>query len=451
MKDGITLIALVITIIVLILLAMISISALTGPNGLIGKSLDAKIANDKGEIYDRAQTEVIASVEENGEINWEKLKENLAKNFHISEESIIEKKEGDKIKGLTFTVEKNKRNYRVNIDEDGNVTVTYGGENTGTTKMLKPGDKATKTQKDNYEDESGKKATIPQGFKVSSEDHEIDTGLVVEAPDGSEFVWIPVEKAIAENEASGGTTKSMAVKDPTDENNYRGILYDFSGTSSSVMTGCTTNNFENNTSYREPAYLTSNNGDANSANVGRVTLERLKAEYKAMIENVAKYGGFYVGRYETSINGKTVQSKKNQTAMDSSVGSGNTWWGLYEKQKNYASSNGINSVVGSTMIWGSQYDAILNWVLTGKDASKVTASSIQHPKTKTGITEDDVMNNIYDLGNNLCEWSLEADGTEKRVGRGADYEFNVPPSNRWGNSPTTSLGQGGSRVTLYIL
>ena len=59
---------------------------------------------------------------------------------------------------------------------------------------LKPGEVATKTEKYNYEDTAGEKATIPEGFKVSEKPGEqtIDEGLVV-IEDGTEneFVWIP--------------------------------------------------------------------------------------------------------------------------------------------------------------------------------------------------------------------------------------------------------------------
>lgn len=46
-----------------------------------------------------------------------------------------------------------------------------------------------------YEDTTKKQAIIPQGFKVSAitTEQKIDEGLVVIAPDGSEFVWVPVD------------------------------------------------------------------------------------------------------------------------------------------------------------------------------------------------------------------------------------------------------------------
>ena len=53
--NGITLIALVITIIVLIILAMVSIAMLTGPNGLLNKTVEAKIENAHGEVRERQE------------------------------------------------------------------------------------------------------------------------------------------------------------------------------------------------------------------------------------------------------------------------------------------------------------------------------------------------------------------------------------------------------------
>ena len=99
-----------------------------------------------------------------------------------------------------------------------------------------------------------------------------------------------------------------------------------------------------------------------------------------MATSVAKYGGFYVGRYETSLSNATsteskdgnIQSKPG--VMPTSAGNSATsrWYGLYSKQKEYTGKNGS---VESSMIWGSQYDRILNWVKEGKneeEKSKIT-------------------------------------------------------------------------------
>ena len=74
------------------------------------------------------------------------------------------------------------------------------------------------------------------------------------------------------------------------------------------------------------------------------------------------------------------------------------------------------------MIWGSQYDAMLNFALTGNDKSKVTSTEYgiyTEPVLKTGLTRtSDKINNIYDLGGNLYEWTSEACYTNGRAGRG---------------------------------
>ncbi len=56
--------------------------------------------------------------------------------------------------------------------------------------------------------------------------------------------------------------------------------------------------------------------------------------FDKMAKSVAKNKGFYVGRYETSLNGNTVQSKVGQTPMNNI-----DWWKMYENSKTYSKSN----------------------------------------------------------------------------------------------------------------
>lgn len=58
-KNGITLIALVITIIIMLLLAAIAIQLTLGENGLIAKANQAKIKQEKSELYDDAKLEYL--------------------------------------------------------------------------------------------------------------------------------------------------------------------------------------------------------------------------------------------------------------------------------------------------------------------------------------------------------------------------------------------------------
>ena len=128
-NKGITLIALVITIIVLLILAGVSISMLTGENGILNRAKEAK---EKTELATKEEEEILYELED-----------------MINE-----------------------------VD----------------TVVLEKGKVAEKTQKNNYIDQYGNKATIPEGFKVSinSTEDDINEGLVIKDDEGNEFVWIPV-------------------------------------------------------------------------------------------------------------------------------------------------------------------------------------------------------------------------------------------------------------------
>ena len=285
-----------------------------------------------------------------------------------------------------------------------------------------------------YKDKNEDIAYIPEGFKVSNKPGEtlIDEGLVVKGPDESEFVWIPVSDITTMATETSGT-------DSNGRTNYQGKLYDFSGTKSTEMT----NYGQETTSYREPSSINRDPAD---------TYASMQEEYNAMIESVIKYGGFYIGRYEMSLNtDKTeAQSKKGVVLSKASDADTSGWYGLYGKAKNYQSTK-----VTSSMIWGSQYDAMLNWILTGSDASKVSVSKYENHSSNlknAGETKKDKINNIYDLEGNLIEYSLEAQGESYRVMRGGGYLQSALATERtYENSFIQSnYSYCGSRITLYI-
>ena len=76
---GITLIVLAVTIIVLLILAGISISMLTGNNGIIRQAGDAKESAQKEEARELIKTEVLQSYNKLGDLNLIELKERLSK------------------------------------------------------------------------------------------------------------------------------------------------------------------------------------------------------------------------------------------------------------------------------------------------------------------------------------------------------------------------------------
>lgn len=82
-NSGITLIALVVTIIVLLILAGISISMLTGNNGILQKATDAKNLTGSQSVIEQAKTDILGQIAENkgNNISKDQLKTILNKYF----------------------------------------------------------------------------------------------------------------------------------------------------------------------------------------------------------------------------------------------------------------------------------------------------------------------------------------------------------------------------------
>ena len=106
------------------------------------------------------------------------------------------------------------------------------------------------------------------------------------------------------------------------------------------------------------------------------------------------------------------------------------------------------------MIWGSQWDAMLNYILEGTDKDKVTAVTGNHTGTRasTGQFGSDIMNNICDLSSNVREWTAQANSTLYRVARGGFYIIVhvFPACGRDNRSPTITIFYIGSRLALYV-
>ena len=426
-QTGITLIALVITIIVLLILAGVSIATLTGNNGILTQANQAKENNNSAAVKEKVEVEALGSMDKSGKFNESTFEENVTKNIKGS----TVKKSGS---SLIVTVD----GYDVTVDkETGEVTGVVKSNGEKPTTGVQPGTEVSKTEKDNYTDSNKEKATIPEGFTVDETENTISSGLVVHGPDGSEFVWVPVDDIndMAQCSTAGGDC-NLILSDGDElmctTHNSTEIVGKLYATETGENFGTVNTTYNADSGLREPAYLTNSSyADASSYNAIELTLSNMQDEYRNMAAKVAKYGGFYVGRYETSLSDATESSagvnekaQSKQGVIPTSVYNSATyrWYGLYSKQKEYTGKNGS---VESSMIWGSQYDAMLNWAKNGADKDKLTNTTLGNHSGSVKTTgnsnySNDSINNIRDLGGNLIEWTLEAYDTKYRVGRGGN-------------------------------
>ena len=122
---------------------------------------------------------------------------------------------------------------------------------------------------------------------------------------------------------------------------------------------------------------------------------------------------------------------------------------MYKKIKTF---NANDDKVVSSMIWGSQYDAMMNWMAkTGNEIGKANSKKTNtDPNMVTGSSTNDVINNIYDLYGCHTEWTLEVCANSLRVLRGGNYNFSNSPASRDNNYPYDTSSVYSSRAALYI-
>ena len=310
-----------------------------------------------------------------------------------------------------------------------------------------------------YKDANGDTATIPKGFEVSEDADEqtIETGLVVIAPDDSEFVWVPVP----ENELNLFAEQS-GTYDENGNPNMRGKLWEF--TKDGPNTG--TEIPYSSSGYREPDVVTDYDNDINNLNTINTILgislknatdlkTLMQKEYNEIYNSVKEYHGFYIGRYETGdlSKDKVVSKKGNEDIGDQ------TWYTMYAKEKKYATQL-TGTKIKSNMIYGSQWDATMRWFAKSKDSNVSTYpvnaqngvnANYSGNKLPTGSLSP--VNNIYDMSGNVFDWTAEANSTGVREYRG--YYYGTESSYCYAGYrdnyyPTKFYNYYGTRMSLYI-
>ena len=77
-------------------------------------------------------------------------------------------------------------------------------------------------------------------------------------------------------------------------------------------------------------------------------------------------------------------------------------------------------------MWGSQYNAIITWI---GDAANIEKTEERNKERTCGTAPKDVINNIYDLYGNSCEWTLEAFHSTLRNDYGGNFKTSDRPVN----------------------
>ena len=268
------------------------------------------------------------------------------------------------------------------------------------------------------------KMPASQWNNITADD--INKGIVIVDVDGNEFVWIPITD-----------TKKFARSD-----------WGRNNTSAETST--------------EDAYWE----------------DTTTTEYTNMVTSVTHNKGFYVARYEASANSDSSKAQSKRGA---------TTWNISQTDAITKSAN-YNSALHSHLMYGIEWDSILNWLKGNATISSSTdgrtktmeladiqdnshswgnywtstgdAFTNSRSKQTTGTSEYWKANNIYDLAGNVREWTQEKWSTGTyRADRGGSYDFYgedtgygyyYPVALRFNTEASVTSDAIGFRASFYL-
>lgn len=331
------------------------------------------------------------------------------------------------------------------VDPDGETTITTTMPSTATTRPYLP---------DGYTRVPGTSLT---------------TGLVVEDTNGNQYVWVEVPRA-----SSIYTTAGISITEFTD-NEYSQIETDL-------------RNYVSAYSTREDVHL-----DYDAIGISAPDYAILKQK---MLKSIYSHGGFYIGRYETGVDGEARTKATSTTPTEMPVIKANVYpynW-VTCAQANTIASRLQQTGYTTSLMFGLQWDLVLKYLETKgisqnslKTDSSLYGNYLNNSYTLTnntarynqastgwlttipfeknaeaqvlvssGANSGFCMQNIYDLAGNLSEWTYNVvyDNSISNYvgGNGGNYLTNGAdtPANYYGAYNTrTGVKHVGFRIVLF--
>ena len=450
---GITLVALVITVIVLLILAGAAINMAINSEGLFGKANEAVEEWNSAVAEEESQLESLIekanSIGGTGGNTNVPIPEGYTKSQITTEDSVEEGLVIYEIpEGATVSWQEDE------ADGTNESTITIGGSTTNLQETVNQYVWIPVEINSMVMCESNNKLPEGEGNKTCN--------LVYDAAKNELKCTNEAHAATATNLVGRLYTSSITYETDSEGNKIYKYEMDFTKRHQK---------YNANSGHREPDDVPdTSNGDASSEGIAGIKeilgndtassyadIEEewnnlLKSEFTAMAKSVARYGGFYISRYE--IGRETVEevevatSKKGQPVLTAAISNGaGNWYGLYKTIK--------NSGTNKQMIWGCQYDQVIKFLKEKGEDPETGHNYISITRALSGQNEQDCMRNIYDLEGNYVEWTAEEDASIFRVPRGNYYGSALsgrfyPASDRGGSYPTNSYDNFSSRSTLYM-